>query len=341
MSLMNAIMFDEVNKMRIVRKEIPVPSARQVLIKIKACGICGTDPHILHGIYDASYPLVPGHEASGEIVAVGAECNQLKVGDRVAVDPNVSCGYCDFCHRGLVHLCKNQKPFGVFRDGGFAEYAVVEETHAYKIPDNMSYEEAALVEPTACALHGLQMSGVGPRSTVLLHGMGPMGLLNLQWMRAAGATTLIVSEPLEHRRALALELGADYAFDPTQCDLYEEVRKILPDGPDVIMDCSGIPALLEPAIMQVRKGGKVVFFGCCPLDAKISISPMYINDNEITICGSYNNPFTHDPAIQAIASGRINVKKLISHRFSIEEGMEAFAKFGQPDALKILVCPEK
>ena len=125
------------------------------------------------------------------------------------------------------------------------------------------------------------MSGVGPGSTALIHGVGPMGLLNLQWMRAAGATTLIVSDPQENRRQLALELGADYAFNPFECDLYEEVRKILPDGPDVIMDCSGIPALVEASVTQVRKGGRIVCFGCCPLDAKISISPMYLNDNEI------------------------------------------------------------
>ncbi len=339
MNLMKAIVFQEVNKMEIMEREIPVPGPRQVLIRVKACGICGTDPHILHGVYDAAFPLIPGHEASGEVVEVGMECCRLKAGDRVTVDPNVGCGHCDFCHRGMVHLCKYQKPFGVFQDGGFAEYAVIDETHAYKIPDNMSYEAAAMVEPAACALRGLQMSGVGPGSTVLIHGVGPMGLLNLQWMRAAGATTLIVSDPQENRRELALELGADYAFNPLNCELYDEVRRILPDGPDVVMDCSGIPALLEPAVAAVRRGGKVVFFGCCPLEAKISISPMYISDNEITICGSYNNPFTHEPAIRAIASGRINAEKLISHRFSIDEGKEAFAKFGKQDTLKLLICP--
>lgn len=339
MDMMKALVFPHTEAMELQMLPIPKPAKNQVLLRIHACGICGTDPHILHGHYDAAFPLVPGHEASGEVVEVGEACSVLKVGDRVTVDPNVGCGYCDFCHRGLVHLCKNQKPFGVFRNGGFAEYAVIEETHAYKIPDNVSYEEAALVEPAACALRGLQMSQVSPGSTALIHGVGPMGQLNLQWMRAAGATTLIVSDPQASRREIALKLGADYAFDPTACDLYAEVRKLLPDGPDVIMDCSGIPALLEPAIYQVRRGGRVVFFGCCPLEAKISVSPMYINDNEITICGSYNNPFTHEPAIRAIASGRINVKALISHKFSLDEYKTAFDMFGKPGTAKLLICP--
>lgn len=337
MATMKAIVFHSVNNMTLETVPIPEPAPEQVLIKVAACGICGTDPHILHGVWPGGFPLIPGHEAAGEVVKLGEKVTNLKVGDRVAVDPNVGCGYCDPCHRGEVHLCKNQKPFGVFSPGGFAEYAVIAATHAYKIPDNMTLEEAALVEPAACSLRGAQMARIKMGSTVLIHGVGAMGNLNAQYARLCGATTVIVSDPVASRRELALALGADYAFDPTTQDVYHEVRKILPDGPDAIYDCAGKTAIVEEAIKQVNRGGTVVAFGVCNADEYIKVSPAYVNDNEITICGSYNNPFTHQPTIQSIAGGRLHVKELISHRFTLDQYQEAFDTFGTEGTLKLLI----
>jgi len=339
MANMKAIVFHGVNNMSLETVPIPEPKPNQVLIKIKACGICGTDPHILHGVWPGGFPLIPGHEACGEIVATGENVISLKIGDRVSVDPNVGCGYCEFCHRGLVHLCKNQKPFGVFSPGGFAEYAVIAETHAYKIPDSMTFEEGAMVEPAACTLRGSQMARIRMGNSVLIHGVGAIGNMNAQFARLNGATTVIISDPVEERRNLALKLGADYALDPNTQDVYAEVRKILPDGPDVIMDCAGIPRIVEEAVTQVARGGTVVAFGVCPADEYIKVSPIYINDNEITICGSYNNPFTHQPTIKAIASGRLHVKELISHEFSLDQYQEAFDTFGKPGTVKIMIKP--
>lgn len=336
---MKAIVFHGVNNLALETVPVPEPAPGQVLVKIAACGICGTDPHILHGVWPGGFPLIPGHEAAGEVVKLGEEVTSLKVGDRVAVDPNVGCGYCEFCHRGLVHLCKNQKPFGVFSPGGFAEYAVIAATHAYKIPDNMSFEEAAMVEPAACCLRGSQMADIHMGKTVLVHGVGAIGNMNAQFARLCGATTVIVSDPVASRRELALTLGADYALDPITQDVYGEVRRLLPDGPDVIMDCAGKVAIVEEAVTQVARGGTVVAFGVCPADEYMKVSPAYINDNEITICGSYNNPVTHYPGIQAIAAGRLHVKELISHRFSLDEYQEAFDTFGKEGTLKLLIKP--
>lgn len=339
MNTMKAIVFEQVNQMSLQIVPIPEPAAGEVLIRVHACGICGTDPHILHGVWPGGFPLIPGHEASGEVVKLGEGVCKLKIGDRISVDPNVGCGYCEYCQRGIVHMCKNQKPFGVFSPGGFAEYAVIRETHALLLPDNVSYEEGAMVEPLACCLRGAQMSAYEIGGSVLIHGAGAIGNMNMQLARVSGASVLIVSEPLESRRKRALELGADYALDPKTQDVYAEVRRILPDGPDVIMDCTGIVKIVEDAIPQARRGGRVVAFGVCPPDQYARFSPAYINDNEITICGSYNNPYTSYPAIRMIASGHVRVKPLISHEFKLDQYREAFDLFGSPGSMKIMFKP--
>jgi len=336
---MKAIVFHKVNDMTLETVPIPEPAPDQVLIKVAACGICATDPHILHGVWPGGFPLIPGHEASGEVVETGKAVTNLRIGDRITVDPNVACGYCEFCQRGKVHLCKNQKPFGVFAPGGFAEYAVIAATHALKLPDGMSLEEGAMCEPASCCLRGTQMAKIKMGDSIMVHGVGAIGNMNAQYARLCGATTVIVSDPIESRRKLALKMGADYAFDPTEPGLYEKVRKLLPDGPDVIMDCAGIPAIVEEAVKQVARGGTVVAFGVCDAGEYIKVSPSYINDNELTICGSYNNPVTQYPSIQAIASGRLRVKELISHYFKLEEYREAFEVFGSEGTTKLVIKP--
>lgn len=337
--MMKAIVFRKVNEMTLEQVPIPEPAPHQVLVAIKACGICGTDPHILHGVWPGGFPLIPGHEAAGEVVQLGSNVQKLKQGDRVAIDPNVFCGYCGFCQRGKVHLCQNQKPFGVFAPGGFAEYAVISETHALRIPDNMSYEEGAMAEPAACCLRGAEMARYAVGDSVLIHGVGAIGNMNMQYARSCGATTIIVSDPVASRRETALALGADYAFDPLSGDVYGEVRKILPDGPDIIMDCAGQTRIVEEAVKRVSRGGKVIAFGVSPADEYAMISPAYVNDNEITICGSYNNPYTQSSSIQAIAAGRLNVKALISHRFRLDDYKNAFESFGTEGTLKIVMTP--
>ena len=334
-----ALVFTELNKMEVKNIAIPTPVRNQVLIRVKACGICGTDLHILKGNYDSSIPLVPGHECSGEIVALGPDVVSRKVGDRVVVDPNIECGHCEFCKSGRVHLCKNLKPFGVFRDGGFEQYAVIEETHALPMPENMTFLQGALVEPVSCCIRGSQMARFKIGDSVLIHGAGAIGLLNMQIARNCGCAIVGVSDPISARREKALSLGADFVIDPIEQNLMEIVHQHCPDGPDVVMECAGKTKLVEEAVMQVKRGGIVVAFGCCPPGEYARISPDYINNNEITICGSFNNPVTSQTAITEIASGRINVDAVVSHRFKIKDAEKAFATFGTPDSLKIVIEP--
>lgn len=336
---MKAVVYESAKKMVIKEVPIPRPQKNQVLLKIKACGICGTDIHLLSGVYEGKMPLIPGHEASGEVIELGSEVKFIKIGDRVAVDPNVGCGYCEFCQRGRAHLCKYQQPFGVFRAGAFAEYAVIEETHAYKIPDTMTYEQGSMVEPVACCLRGAQLSRYKVGDSVFIHGAGAIGNMNMQIARVSGATKITISDPLAKRRELALKLGADYAIDPTAPSFDKDYRKIYPDGADVVMECAGRTALTGKSVLMAKRGGIVVAFGCAPIGEFTQISPEYINSNEITICGSYNNPYTNGPAIDLISSGRINVDALITHKFGIVDFQKGLDTFGTSDALKVVIVP--
>lgn len=343
MAKMKALVLNGPHDFVLTEREIPQPAPDQVLLKIIAAGICGTDMHIFHGNAsdgnEANFPIILGHEVSGEVVALGKNVTSLKIGDRVAVDPNVLCGHCEFCRSNNNHLCKNNSCFGIVVDGGFAEYGVISENFAYKIPDNMSWLEGAMIEPVACCMRGADMAQYIVGDSVLIHGGGPIGNFHVQLAKLRGVSTIIVSEPIPSRRELALKMGADYAFDPLAQNLYQEVRKILPDGPRVIVDCSGRPEVVEESVRQVRWGGRVVLFGICPADADIKINPAYVNGREITICGSYDYINAHQPAIDAIAAGRLSVEPLISHVFSLDDYEKAFATFGAKDSMKIIIAP--
>ncbi len=339
MATMKALLITAANTLELVEREIPKPAPHQVLLKIRAAGICGTDIHILHGDAPAGFPVVLGHEVSGEVVECGEHVTTLQLGDRVTVDPNVYCGHCAFCRSGDIHLCENIRCFGIFSDGGFAEYAVIAANFAYKIPDNMSWVEGAMIEPAACCMHGADMAQYKMGDTVLIHGVGAIGNMHVQFAKLRGASTIIVSDPIASRRELALQMGADYAIDPLAQDVYAEVQKILPERPRIIMDCTGRPQVIEQAVPQVRWGGRIVMFGVCPSDATISINPAYVNDREITLCGSYDYLNAHKPAIELIASGRLTVKPLASHVFSLDDYEKAFAAFGTKDSMKIVIAP--
>ena len=310
-----------------------------MLVEVKACGICGTDVHIFHGNYPVKYPLIPGHEFSGVVCAVGDGVTGIGVGERVAVDPNNACGQCSYCRRGRVNLCKNLDPVGVTRDGGFAEYCRVPAARVYPLPDSVSFEEGALMEPLACAVRGIQMAEIEPGDTVAVLGGGPMGGLLIQLARIRGAGKIFLSEPIPKRRDIALSLGADMAVNPLQDDVRRALLSLDPDGADVVFEAAGLAATAEQSLHLAKRGGKVIFFGVVPPAEKVEVSPYLINENELTIRGSFNNPLTNSRALELIASGRVNVKPYISHRFPIERFEEAFFLFRKSEVFKILIVP--
>ena len=337
---MKAAVIYKPRDIQIIEKEIPIPKENEVLIRIKACGVCGTDHSLYTGGFPANFPVIIGHEFSGEVVAAGDDVKNLGIGDRVTADPNRVCRRCEYCRMGKEHLCENLSSMGVHIDGADADYCVMVESNVYKIPDNVSFEAAAFTEPLACAIHGLEMGQVQHGDTVLILGAGGMGNLLTQLCALAGAADVIVSEPIALRREIALENSATRVLDPINQDIDKELRMIRPNGADVVFEAVGNLKVQAHSIYYARKGGNIVWFGCSPVDSKIEIDPYYINDSELSIRGSFNNPFATARAVRLLGSGKVQVDNLISHHIGIDDYLDVFKIFGGPDTLKLMVHME-
>lgn len=334
---MKAAVLYSAGDIRIKERPIPTPGIDEVLIKIHACGVCGTDNALNKGEYPGNYPVVIGHEFSGEIVEIGKSVKSFGIGDRVTVDPNRVCHKCYFCRNGLEHLCDNLQSMGVHIDGADAEYCVMLESNIYKIGNSISYEEAAFCEPLACAIHGTDLAKVKIGDTVLIIGGGGMGNLITQCVKNSGASTIIVSEPIAKRRDLALENGATHVLDPLNVNVLDEIRKIKPVGVDVVFEVAGISREQAACPAYARKGGTIVFFGCSPKDKFIQLNPFNINENEQRILGSFNNQFATGRAVEMLVNRKIRVDNLISHRFSLDKYLDVFRVFGTQDSVKLMV----
>ena len=337
---MKAAIIYKPGDVKVVDLDIPQPKRDEVLIKINSCGVCGTDHSLFVGAYPANYPVIIGHEFSGTIKAVGEDVVNFKVGDRVTVDPNRVCHHCDYCHMGKEHLCTNLSSMGVHINGADAEYCVMVESNIYHIPDHVSFEEAAFCEPLACAIHGVELAQIHPGDTVLVIGAGGMGNLITQLAARAGAANVLVSEPIQRRREVALENGATHVIDPKVQDVDAEIRKVQKIGADVVFEVAGSPKLQGPAVYYARKAGTIMWFGCAPADKNIEVNPFYVNDYELHIMGSFNNQFATAKAVSMLASRKIRVDNLISHRIALKDYLDVFKLFGGPDTIKLMVNME-
>jgi 2-desacetyl-2-hydroxyethyl bacteriochlorophyllide A dehydrogenase len=322
---------------RLERLDRPEAGPGEVLIRIQACGVCGTDAALYRGEYPARVPVVIGHEFSGEVAGAGEGVAAFHPGDRVTVDPNVVCHACEYCRGGREHLCEKVSSMGVHRDGADAEYCVMPAGNVYALPESVSFEAAAFCEPLACAVHGLDLAGVRLGDTVLVLGSGGMGNLIAQCARDAGAARVVVSEPIGVRRERALENGATDVVDPGTQDVQREIRRLTRIGADVVIEAAGNPAAQASCPSLVRKGGTVVWFGVAPQDRKVEVSPFWINENELRILGSYNNQFATARAVRLLAEGRVRVDNLVSHRLPLRDYPEVFRLFGGKDTLKLMV----
>jgi 2-desacetyl-2-hydroxyethyl bacteriochlorophyllide A dehydrogenase len=325
---------------QVIERDIPQPQPGDVLIRIKACGVCGTDHSLFVGAFPATFPVIIGHEFAGEVIALGAGVTTLQVGDRVTVDPNRVCHKCDYCRMGKEHLCVNRLSMGVEIDGADAEYCVMAETNVYRIPDHLSYEQAAFCEPLACAVHGMDMARINHGDTVVVLGAGGMGNLLTQIAALRGAVNIIVSEPIKKRRDLALENGATHVIDPKTEDLDAALRKIRRIGADVVVEAAGNLSLQAQSIYYARKGGTIVWFGCSPMDKTVAVNSYDVNDRELTILGSFNNQFATARAVELLASQKVRVENLISHRLPLADYLDVFKLFGGADTLKLMVQTE-
>ncbi|HJN14020.1 MAG TPA: zinc-dependent alcohol dehydrogenase family protein [Armatimonadota bacterium] len=317
---------------------VPEPGLGEALVKVAACGICGTDLKINEGHYLGSLPMTPGHEFAGVISALGAGVTGIDLGDRVAINPNLPCRRCSFCRTGMVHLCENSQAVGVTRPGGFAEYCSVPVELLIPVPGDLPLGLAAMMEPVSCCLHGMDLAGVKPGDDVILLGGGSIGLILLQLARAAGATFAAVSEPRPEKRALALELGADVAVDPSE--IGEVATSLSGGGAQVVIECAGVIPAASTTMDLVRSGGTIMLFGVCPPDEAIEIEPYEVFHREITIRGCYTNPLTDSRALSLLESNRVLVEPLISHAFPIDRVAEGVDAVRRGETVKAQVVPE-
>jgi len=336
---MKAALFEKPHHLRVVQKPTRTIDEHEVLIRVSACGVCGTDVHIVEGSSRSSPPVVLGHEFTGVIEDMKAPVGGFSVGDRVAVDPNVNCGRCFFCRRGEVHLCERLRALGVDLDGGMAEFCIVPPAQLYRLPGTMAPDVAAFIEPLSCAVHGIDRAAIRAGDTVVILGGGTAGLLLAQLAKNAGAAHTVVVEPVEWKRKIAERVGADVVIDPEATDVRTSINELTSVGADVVIECVGKPRTVALALDLARRGGTVEIFGVCPLGETVPLEPNCVYSKEITIVGSYINPHTFDRAIALLAANKVTVGPFVINKFPLDRVREALNALQDGTTIKSLICP--
>ncbi|MGK5642817.1 zinc-dependent alcohol dehydrogenase family protein [Streptomyces sp. URMC 126] len=310
----------------------PRPGPGEVVVEVSSCGLCGTDMHILGGeLPSVRYPLVPGHELTGRVVALGPGVAGPPVGTRVAVDPNLPCGACHYCRIGRGNLCENYSAVGVTRDGGFAELVAVPARCAYVLPDGLSDAAAGLVEPLSCAVHGLNRLPRRPGEHYLVYGAGTMGLMMAAVVRGAGAASVSMVDVNTDRLAFA----RSFAADAVATDAAALGR---PEGFEVVIDATGVVAAIEDGLTRVRKGGTFLQFGVADPARTAAFSPFAVYNREIDIIGSMAVHHSFQPAIDLLAAG-LDLDPLVSHVYGLDGFDEAVAAFRAGTGRKLHIAP--
>ncbi|WP_017593086.1 zinc-dependent alcohol dehydrogenase family protein [Nocardiopsis potens] len=330
---MRAAIITEPGSITVGERPDPAPAADGVVVRVGACGICGTDLHIADGEFPPSpYPLVPGHEFAGEVVAVGERApGGLRPGDRVAVDPSLYCGHCSYCRAGRGNLCANWGAIGDTVDGAFAEYVAVPAVNCHRMPDGMTMRQGALVEPLSCAVHGVRRIGVQAGERFLVVGAGTMGLLLQQLLQRSGARVTVVDRNTD-RLAVAAGLGADATAAGT--------AELDGEAFDAAIDVTGAPAAIEAAFGALRRGGRLLVFGVAADDARVSLSPFRIYNDEITVVGSMAVLNSFGAALDLIAAGAVQTAPLLTHAPALEEFPDALKMMRSGTGVKVQVVPD-
>jgi len=308
-------------------EEVPTPilGKREVLVKVKVCGICGSDLHAYKGKHpDYILPVIPGHEFSGIVEEVGEEVRSVRPGDRVTVEPVKVCGRCYYCLRGQYNRCLNLKIIGAQTNGAFAEYVVVDENRVFKLPANMSFEEGAMIEPTAVAVHAIKRSSGVEGKDIMILGAGTIGLLILQVAKAFGADSIIITDIIDSRLSLAKELGADEVINPSKGKLRDIVMGLTRGlGISLAFEAVGVEETLKDALTLARKGGEIIVIGVFERPS-IPIPIMEIVNKELVVKGSLIYRWDYETALRLVSTGKVNVRKLISVSLPLEKIREAF-----------------
>lgn len=326
---MQAIVFTDQNQVSFTDLPDPQPGSGEVVVDVRASGICHTDIEVLRGNYGTSaFPLVPGHEYAGEVSSVGPNVTDVSVGDRVVVDPNIECGTCRSCQRGWAHMCETLGAYGVTQNGGFADKSLVKASAVHSIGD-MPFEIAALAEPLGCVLNGLEAAQSSRAENAMIFGAGPIGMLLALGLKAGGNKDVTLVDIDETR----LEFAESFGFQAVVAGSAQ--LEGLHQSVDLVADATGVPAVAGKLTNYIANGGVGLFFGVCPSEAGIEISPFELFRRQLTLAGSHSLNHNIPEALSALGKIGEDVKRLVSHRLSTEEIAEVF-KGGPPaSSLKI------
>ncbi|XP_019877681.2 sorbitol dehydrogenase-like [Aethina tumida] len=335
-----------INDIRLEQRPIPVPKDNQVLLAMDVIGICGSDVHYLvHGQcgpFILKDPMVIGHEAAGTVVKCGKAVKNLKPGDRVAIEPGICCRQCSFCREGNYHLCKDLTFCATPPDdGNLARYYVHDADFCFKLPDNMDLEEGALMEPLSVGVHACKRGNVRIGSVCLVLGAGPIGLVTLLSAKAMGASKVIITDIVQHRLDLAKKLGADYTLliqkGWTDVDIVEKVKELLGEEPTQSFDCTGQEQCVRVAVSATKSAGTAVLVGMGKTEMTLPLAGALVREVDIRGVFRYNNDYP--TSIEMVKTGKVNVKPLITHHFTLEQTVQAFetAKTGAGNPVKILI----
>ncbi len=343
---MKALLLKQYMELDYTEQPEPVIGAEDVLVRVRACGICGSDIHGLDGSTGRRVPpLIMGHEAAGVIEAVGAGVTEWKAGDRVTFDSMVSCGKCHFCKRGEINLCDARQVLGVStgeyrRHGAFAEFVSVPQRILYRLPDNVPFEHAAMIEPISVAVHAVNVTPIEMGDTAVIVGSGMIGLLTIQAARVAGCTRVFAVDLDDAKLALAKELGADETFNPKNCDVVAEIQaRTGGRGADVVLEAVGATEPIKTAIAAVRKGGTVTLIG--NITPKIDLNLQAVVTREIRLQGTCGSCGEYPACIDLLSRGLIKVEPFISARVPLADGASWFQRLYQhePNLMKVILQP--
>jgi L-iditol 2-dehydrogenase len=344
--MMKAAVLDRPLSIQVKDVAIPEPQPDEALIKVYCIGICGSDVHYYEhgriGRYVVNEPIILGHELAGVVVKVGSEVTDVSVGDRVAVEPGITCGRCGYCKSGRYNLC----PDVVFMatppvDGAWAEYVSVRSDFLFKLPDGMSFEEGALLEPLSVGIHAMKRGKVGPSDRVLVTGLGPIGLLAIEAAKLFGVTEIYGSDILAGRRELAQAMGVSGVLNPAEDSVAEKLEQWTDGaGIDVIIETSGSAKAISDAVGFVKRGGRIVFVGL-PVANSIPIDVAALVDAELDVYGVFRYANTYPMAIQALQRTRPDIEKVITHRFALDDIQQAVetARNQKEFCTKIMIYP--
>ena len=343
MAKMKAAFLYKPGDIRIEEMDIPVPKDDEALIKIKAVGVCGSDVHFYEvgriGDFIVKSPLILGHECAGEVVEIGKDVETVKIGDRVAIEAGVPCRKCNFCRMGRYNLCADvtflaTPPF----HGAFREYITHPEDYLFKLSDNMSFEEGAMMEPLAVGIYAAERGDVNIRNTVAIIGSGPIGLMILQAVRARGATDIVSTDLEPFRLDFAKKLGASLTINAKEEDVVEKILEYTNGGADVVMDAVGFPATIQQTIKIAKLGATIVWIGMPTVD-EIPIRVVEAICKDVDIRGIFRYANAYPPAIKLVSSGKIDVKSMITTSFTLDQVQEALEYPGKhPDTcIKVMV----